>query len=116
MKNFIVYDKQGKILRPGRCQDNTFYRQAKNDEFIMQGVANDVTQKIEFDDGLDIDGQPINPRVINKTPEEIEIDNPTLKYKPPPFEKQQAHITNEQWQDVRDKLVVLWANKDETGE
>jgi len=74
----------------------------------MEGTANDVTQRIEFD-GLDAKGQPINPRVVDKTPEEIEANNPP-EPEPIPFKKQLAHITNEQWQGVLkriDKLEIL---------
>lgn len=101
MKKFIVYNLDRKMLRGGGCSDKDFFLQARDGEFVMEGTANDVTQKIEFD-GLDEKGQPINPRVVNKTQEEIEADNPT----PPeiPFEKRVAHITNKQWQDVLAKL------------
>ncbi len=105
MKNFIVYDKQGKILRPGFCQDGTFRLQAKDGEFIMEDIANGATQKIKFD-GFDVDGQPINPRVVDKTPEEIEAEKPP-EPKPIPHDKQIAHIANEQWQDVLDRLKKL---------
>lgn len=78
--------------------------QAKKGEFVMEGEANDTTQKIEFD-GFDEKGQPINPRVVDKSPEEVERDNPPeprlLKGKQP------ANITNEQWQDVLKRLDKL---------
>lgn len=104
MKLFIVYNQVGKFIRSGGCQNKNFFLQAKESEFVFEGTGNDVTQKIKFD-GLDIDGQPVNPRVVDKTPEEIEADNPT----PPetPFEKRTAHITNEQWQDVIKRLDNL---------
>jgi len=75
MKHFVVFDSIGKILRHGNCQDSTFERQAKEGEFVMEGQANDVTQKVEFD-GLDENDQPINPRIIDKTPQEIEAEKP----------------------------------------
>jgi len=100
MKNFIVYDGQGKILRTGICQNSTFLLQAKEDEFIMEGVADDVTQKIT--------NVGIKGKVIDKTPEEIEAGKPS-KLESVPFEKQQANITNEQWQDVLDRLSKLEA-------
>ena len=73
-------------------------------EFIMEGEADDATQKIDFD-GFDVDGQPINPRVVDKTPEEIEADNPTPASMS--LEKKPASITNKQWQDVLRRLRVL---------
>lgn len=101
---FLVHNQKGKILRTGMCSGNDFSRQAHDGEFVMEDTANDLTQKIEFD-GFDEKGQPINSRVINKTPEEIEADNPT----PPeiPFEQKPAHITNEQWQAVQNRLADL---------
>lgn len=93
--NYIVYNAKGKILRRVQCPPALSLLQAKDDEYVMEGIANDVTQKI------------VNDKVVDKTPEEIEVDNPT----PPeiPFEKQTANITNEQWQDIKDRLVTLEA-------
>ena len=64
MKRFIIFDLSGKILRCGICQDLTFEGQAKEGEFVMEGQANDVTQKV-------IDG-----KIVDKTPEEIEAEKP----------------------------------------
>jgi len=41
--------------------------------------------------------------VVNKTPEEIEAEKPLEIF----LEKQIAHITNEQWQDVLKRLIKL---------
>jgi len=108
MKRFIVYNQQGKILRSGICQDSTFNGQTKiAGEFVMAGVVkNDNTQKIEFD-GFDANGQPINPRVVDRTPQEIAKATYTSELKQVPFEKQFAHITNKQWQDILDRLKNL---------
>lgn len=95
MKNFIVYDKQGKILRTGTCQNSTFYRQAKENEFVMEDKANDSTQKIV---NVGIAG-----KIVDKTPEEIEEE----KLPEIPFEKWPAQITNEQWQAIQDRLENL---------
>lgn len=91
MKTFIVYDSDGRILRTGTCQDNDFAKQAKAKEFVMEGTANDVTQKI-------VDG-----RVMNRTAEEM--PKPTFPAQVP------ARITNEQWQDVLCRLRNLENNK-----
>lgn len=104
MTSYIVFNQIRETLRTGFCLDKDILLQAKESEFVMEGTTNDVTQKIEFD-GLDDKGQPVNPRVVDKTPEEIERDNP--KTKPIPFEKRSAQITNEQWQDVLDRLDKL---------
>ena len=56
MKNYIVYNSDGDILRVGICSnDNDFSLQAGEGEFVLEGTANDVTQKI-------VDGQ-----IVNKT-------------------------------------------------
>lgn len=47
MKNFIIYDNLGNIKRTGSCPDNLFALQALEDEFILEGTANQLTQKIE---------------------------------------------------------------------
>lgn len=102
---YIVFDNTKKILRLIDSSPAMSLLQAKDGAFIMEGTANDITQKIEFD-GLDVDGQPINPKVVDKTPEEIEAEKPT----PPPkipYEKQVAYITNEKWQEILDRLDKL---------
>jgi len=101
MKRYIVYNSEGKILRTGGCPKDIFDKQAHKGEFIIEGIANDVTQKVNF--LLDIDSQPIDARVVNKTPEEIEADKPPAI----PFEHKPANITNEQWQDVLNRLDAL---------
>lgn len=95
MKYFIVYNFQGRILRTGFCQDRMFFMQACDNEFVMEGRANDATQKIEK---VGIFG-----RIVDKSPEEIEAEKqPRL-----PFEKKPAQITNEQWQSVLGRLASL---------
>ena len=96
--NFIVYNKQGKILRTGDCPDKDFFLQAGNDEFVMEGVADDISQKIV--------NVGIEAKIVNKTLEEIQSEK--LSEKPEkPFEKRMAIITNEQWQSVLDRLKEL---------
>jgi len=95
--NYIVYNKAGKILRKVICPHIISLLQAGDGEFVMEGSANDVTQKIK--------NPGIAGEVIDKTPEEIEEQNPTLPDMP--FEKRLAGITNEQWQAVLDRLENL---------
>lgn len=105
MKNFIVHNKQGKILRTGSCQEKDFKLQGAcyADEFVMEGIANDMTQKI------------VNGQIINKTPEEIRTNKPP-EPAPVPLEKRPARITNEQWKDVLDQLDKLKTRSIKTGE
>lgn len=101
---YIIYDNTGKILRRIQCPPGLSLLQAKDSEFVMEGTANDVTQKVKFD-GLDEKGQPVNPRIVDKTPEEIEADNPPIPEIPEG--ERPAHITNAQWQEVLLRLKKL---------
>lgn len=102
---YIIYNKMGEALRIIDSPPSSSLLQVKENEFIMEGGADDATQKIEFDD-FDDDGQPINPRVVNKTPAEIARDNPPELLEMP-FKKQPANITKEQLQDVLNRLSKL---------
>lgn len=105
---FVVYNKvTGKITRTGHCQACTFDHQAGEGEFVLEAVANDVRQKVV--DGFDDGGQPINPRVVDKTKLEIERDSP--KTKPKPFLKKQAKITNEQYESLLKRIDKLEEKK-----
>lgn len=46
MKDYIVYDAQGNILRTGKCIDSMLSAQAGDDEFVIEGVAYDSTDTI----------------------------------------------------------------------
>jgi len=94
MKNYIVYDNKGEILRSGCCQDNVLLQQAQEGEFVIEGTANDIACKI-------VDG-----KVVDKTPEEIEAQKPPIP-EPIPYEKQLASITNEQYQTILGRLANL---------
>ena len=98
MKHFIVYDGHGKILRTGTCQNKTFYLQARIGEFVIAGKADATTQKIA--------NAGVKDKVVDKTPEEIEEAKPP---EPEPISvgQQPANITNEQWQNILDRLRAL---------
>jgi len=44
MKNYIVYNSVGEILRTGYCPDEMINIQAQAGESVIEGIANDVTQ------------------------------------------------------------------------
>jgi len=93
MSRFIIYNEAGNILRFGLCPEEAVEAQAGEGEFVMEGVANDITQKVV--DGL----------IVDKTPQEIIDDNPP---KPEiPYEQQRAFITNWQLQDILNRLEQL---------
>ena len=90
---FIIYNQSGTILRSGSCSALDFFKQAGDGEFVIEGKADDITQKI------------INGKVVDKTHEEISADKPRpIEI---PMEKRLAPIDNEQWQDVLDRLKKL---------
>ena len=90
---FIVYDITGKILSTGSCPTSAFPKQAREGEFVMEGTASDVRQKI------------VKGKIVDKTPAEIKKDNPKTEVQPP------ARITEEQWQFVLDRLSKLEAKQ-----
>jgi len=46
VKNFVVYEEGGTILRSGVCAEADFVIQAQGGEFILEGVADDATQMV----------------------------------------------------------------------
>ena len=64
MKNYIVYNSDGEILRTGRCADEDFDIQAKTGENILEGTARDSIQKI-------VDGKVVDKDPVSKSNEEI---------------------------------------------
>ncbi len=77
MSNVIVYNEDKEIQRTVICPLGMANMQAGPGEFVIEGVADDQTQKMEFD-GLDESGRPINPWLVDKSPAEILADNPPL--------------------------------------
>ena len=41
MKNYIVHDENGNILRTGICQDDMMYLNARENETVIEGIASD---------------------------------------------------------------------------
>jgi len=93
MKFFIIHNQKGKILSTGFCSNRDFNLQAQKDEFVIEGRANDITQKV------------VEGKVVDKTPEEIKAEKP--KSIEMSFEKQKANITNEQLQIILNRIVAL---------
>ena len=105
MTQYIVYSLATKrILRQGICPAHLLALQAQASEIAIKGTADDRTQKIEHD-GLDKDGRPINPRIANKTPEEIIADNPPAPVIPE--EDKRANMTNKDVDAILARLDVL---------
>jgi hypothetical protein len=46
VKNYIIHDVDGNILRTGSCPENMLELQVNENEFLLEGVANDLTQLV----------------------------------------------------------------------
>lgn len=57
MRYYIVYDDSGVILRTGGCQDPSL--QAQDNEFVIEGQADDLTQRV------------VNGRVVDKLTQQL---------------------------------------------
>lgn len=91
--NYIVYNITGEILRTVQCPSSMKHLQVKEGESMIEGTANDLTQKIA-------DG-----KVVDKTPEEIAADDPpALEI---PAGRRPVQIIDDQWQDVLNRLSKL---------
>ena len=98
MSNYIVYnDSTGKILRSGSCPMSMLAIQAGPGETVIEGKlpdgTDDRTQKIKGD------------QVVDKTPAEIEADNPTPV--PIPKEDKIKSVQNKDWDDLIGRIEKL---------
>lgn len=57
--NFIIYNNTGKILRTGICPADWLNLQPQTGEFVIEGTADAVTQKI------DVDTRTVVSRLVN---------------------------------------------------
>ena len=71
MKQFVVYNANGKILRTGTCIDSDFLAQAQDGESVIQGLANDITQCII--DGEIRDAEPVTQNIDEQRRECLEL-------------------------------------------
>ncbi len=71
MKQFVVYNANGKILRTGTCIDSDFLAQAQDGEAVIQGLANDITQCII--DGEIRDAEPVTQNIDEQRRECLEL-------------------------------------------
>lgn len=59
MKNYIVHDSEGNILKTGQCRDEDLSLQG---ELVIEGIADDAVHKIE------------NGQVVDRIIPQLEID------------------------------------------
>lgn len=91
--NYVVYDNAGTILRTVICSRDSSFLQAADGEFVMEGIANDSTQKV------------INGKIVDKEPDEIVEEDPISP--DVPFDEQSARVTNKQWQTLIKRITDL---------
>lgn len=58
MKNFIVYNQLGKILRYGTCEDSLFELQAHADEFVLEGTLQADNSYIDGENIVEMPNKP----------------------------------------------------------
>ena len=94
--NYIVY-KDKEILRTGSCPASMMNAQAGPGEYVKEGKlrngTDDRTQKMQGD------------QVVDKTPSEIEADNPSIV--PIPEEDRPTVISKKDWQALQNTVVDL---------
>lgn len=59
MKNFVIYETSGKIIRTGYCQDIDFELQVGESENITEGTADATTQYIDNGVVTDMPERPV---------------------------------------------------------
>lgn len=60
MINYIVYNNDGNIIRTGTCLESDMHLQCGEDQYIMQGLADDASQKIVDGTIVDKDVDPLS--------------------------------------------------------
>lgn len=86
MKNYILYDENGMILKTGQCTHATFKQREEAGEYILEGIANDLEYEIK-------DGKVVR----KKSPVKL----PPVKYFQP------AIISQEAWEDLLKRIEKL---------
>lgn len=71
MINFIVYNSEGDILRTGTCPGSMIDLQAGDGEYVIEGVANDATNRIS--NGVVVD-KPVEVTYISIDEIRVERD------------------------------------------
>lgn len=64
MKNYIVYNKEGKILKTGTCTDDSLHLKAQEGEFIIEGEADDRYQRVVDGKVVDILDEELKQKEI----------------------------------------------------
>ena len=92
MKNFIIYDKEGTIKRIGVCPDNQVKIQPQENEFVIEGISDGISQKI------------VDRKIVDKT--EVENNDYIYEMRKDSFPKLDFTLTDEEIdQQINDFFV-----------
>lgn len=100
MKQFVIYTADGKILSSGRCSDVnwgvTQKHAVESGNLIMKGTGNDYWNKV------------VNGKIVMRTSEEIEIDNPPQPFIPPNERRiRKIVIYEDEWDALLTRVEIL---------
>ena len=70
MKNYIVFNGDGEILRTGICPDDMMNIQVQEGELVMEGAANDIEHRI------------VKGKIVRKSEAEISLIRKKLEIDP----------------------------------
>ena len=70
MKNYIVFNGDGEILRTGICPDDMMNIQVQEGELVMEGKANDIEHRI------------VKGKIVRKSEAEINAIKEAMKSDP----------------------------------
>lgn len=109
MKRFFVHDAEGNILRTGSCSEGDLAMQAGEGETVVEGVADDATQK--FVDGAFVaKPEPSDAEKMELTAVRIRIMREELLSESDWTQVPDSPLTAEkrtEWQDYRQRLRDL---------
>ena len=103
MKNYIVYDDEGRILKTGYCPDIDFTLQVQGTEKIIEGIANPTTQYIDNNTVVDMPPKPNGEYKFNYVTKAWEFDRATAEAKA-------LTKRNQLLKEGPDRISPLWWN------
>lgn len=103
MKNFIIYNAEGKILRTGTCLDSDIRYQNGQDEYLLEGKADYATQYIENEIVVDLPTKPNGEFFFNYTTKQWEFNREVAEKK---ILKQRDKLLSE----GPDRINPIWWN------
>lgn len=110
MKNYIIYEHLGKILRTGSAPEEYILMQALENEFVLEGVADDASQYIKGGMVLNMPSMPTRHHIFNHLAERWEDPRTPLAIKSAQWEK--IKIMRDQRKTSGTQVGTLWFHSD----